>query len=80
MQAIVARRTQWLFDRGSVELARRITSAANVWADVGARPELGGVDEVRRQAEAMGFGFVQLAVPQQWRSTHSLRVSEPYWV
>jgi hypothetical protein len=79
MQAMLARRTAWLHERGGAEVSRRITSKANVWADVGSRPELGGLAEVQRQAEAMGFSFEQLAVPAAWRDTAGLLADEPGW-
>jgi len=79
MQAMLARRTGWLHERGGAEVARRITSKANIWADVGSRPELGGLAEVRRQAEAMGFSFEEMAVPAAWRGTAGLRLDEPVW-
>ena len=46
MQAMVTRRTEWLFEVGALEVSRRVTSKANVWADVGSRPELGGAPAV----------------------------------
>jgi hypothetical protein len=38
MQAMLARRGVWLHERGLLEVPRRISSKANVWADVGSRP------------------------------------------
>ena len=74
MQAIVRRRTAWLHAAGRLEAPRRITSKANVWADVGSRPELGGPAAVARMAEAAGLGFVRVAVPADWRDTAALRL------
>ena len=69
-QLITARRTEWLFGAARLEEPRRITSAANVWADVGSRPELGGVAEVARQAAAAGYRVRRVGVP--WRDTAHL--------
>ena len=66
--------------RQIVEEPRRITSAANVWADVGSRPEKGGAVEVERQAREMGFSVRHVAVPPRgWRSTSGLQEAEPTW-
>ena len=43
MQWLVERRTAWLHARGVIEDAARITSKANVWADLGSRDRLGEV-------------------------------------
>ena len=79
MQAVVRRRTLWMHERGMVEVARRITSEANVWADVGSRPELGGWRAVRQMALAAGLQFQLVAVPAEWRATESLRAPDPCW-
>ena len=79
MQAIIRRRTEWMFANGVREEARRIASEANVWADVGSRPEKGGWREVARQAHAIGLSFVRLAVPAAWRNTAALRGADPLW-
>ena len=80
MQAIVARRVQWLRREGRLEAPRRITSEANVWADVGSRPELGGMAELEAMARAAGFAFVRVDVPAAWRDTAGLRLSSVVWV
>jgi hypothetical protein len=67
MQQMLHRRTAWMHERGVLEQSRRITSAANLWADIGSRPEKGGIEEVERQARRLGFGFVRVGVPGGWR-------------
>jgi hypothetical protein len=67
MQRMLHRRTLWMHERGIVEQTRRIASAANLWADIGSRPEKGGVAEVERQARALGFDFVRVGMPAGWR-------------
>lgn len=62
-----------------VEVARQISTAANVWADIGSRPELGGVAEVARQAESMGLRFQLVDTPADWRGTDGLLMPEPVW-
>ena len=73
MQAILARRTHWMHAAGVLEEPRRISSEANLWADLGSRPEKGGVEEVERQARALGMEFVRVDVPARWRDTSRLR-------
>ena len=79
MAAITARRTHYLFDRGTVEAVRRVTSEANLWADIGSRPEKGGWMEVERQAAAMGLGFARVELSEAWRDTSALLTCSPCW-
>ena len=79
MEAIIRRRTQWLYTEGRVEEPRRVTSAANLWADIGSRPERGGLREVQRQAAMLGLPFRELSVPASWRDTSSLLLPDPQW-
>ena len=79
MQTVVARRTRWFARSGRLEAPRRITSAANVWADVGSRPEKGGMLQLERLALAAGFSFRAVDVPADWRDTSGLRLPEPSW-
>ena len=72
MQRLLARRAVWMRGWGGVEASRRITSAANVWADVGSRPEKGGWRAVQAMAAAAGCGFVLLGAPPSWRDTADL--------
>lgn len=81
MQAVARRRTCWMQAEGRVEVARRITSKANLWADIGSRPELGGWREVARQAAALGYPAELIAVPQGWRDIEGLlQEGEPAWI
>jgi len=79
MQAILRRRTRWMMARGLLETVQRITSKANVWADVGSRPELGGAAAVKAAARAAGYGFRLMQLPDGWRDTSTLRCPEPTW-
>ena len=79
MQRVAARRTEWLLAAGVSEAPRRVTSAANLWADIGSRPEKGGLPEVARQAGLCGLGFREIPVPEEWRDTRGLRLPEPVW-
>jgi hypothetical protein len=79
MQEMVRRRTAWLHAEGRLEVPRRITTKANVWADVGSRPELGGAAAVERMAAARGLGFAAVPVPPEWRDTAGLRMLVPAW-
>ena len=72
MQVMLAERSRWMMLRGIMEEPRRITSENNVWADVGSRPEKGGLAEVERQARALGLRFREVAVPPLWRDTAAL--------
>ena len=65
--------------RQIVEEPRRITSAANVWADVGSRPELGGMEELERLVAAAGLEFERVGVPAAWRDTRGLLDDDPSW-
>ena len=79
MQAILRRRTAWMHERGLLETVQRITSKANVWADVGSRPEKGGAEAVEAAAVAAGYRFRRVQLPAGWRDTGGLRASEPVW-
>ena len=72
-------RLRLMHERGVVECPRRIASKANVWADVGSRPELGGCEAVREMVEGLGLQYVRLPVPDGWRSTDGLRLPDPVW-
>lgn len=72
MQRLLARRVQWLLDEGRTETALRVTSRRNVWADVGSRPEKGGVAAVAAAAAAAGYAVRVLIAPREWRSTDAL--------
>ena len=52
MQHITARRTEYLFHGEILEESRRITSKANLWADLGSRGQMAAAV---RQAAACGL-------------------------
>ena len=79
MQAMLVRRGAWLHERGLLEVPRRISSKANVWADVGSRPELGGVEAVRAMAAEAGLELCVVPVPPEWRDTDGLLCPDPVW-
>ena len=67
-QRLTVQRAEWLLRHGVVEEARRVTTSANLWADVGSRPELGGPSEVARQARCLGLRVQWVPVPSEWRA------------
>jgi hypothetical protein len=69
MQEIAARRTAFLFESELLEEARRITSKANTWADLGSR---GRMAEALRQAAACGLRTREVALASVWRDTSDL--------
>jgi len=69
MQELTARRTQFLFEHEVVEQSRRITSKANLWADLGSRRQLAAV---LQQAERLGLSARRVTVPCAWRDTTEL--------
>lgn len=64
MQALTVEKVAWLMEMGVSEAAERVTSAANLWSDLGSR---GKIDEVIRQAEGLGLATREVAVPDGWR-------------
>ena len=73
MQAITARRTEYLFHGEILEESRRITSKANLWADLGSRGQMAAAV---RQAAACGLkGAREVAVCPEWRDTSALRAA-----
>jgi hypothetical protein len=70
MQAIVARRTEHLFKGEVLEESRRITSKANLWADLGSR---GQMAVAVQQAAACGLrGAREVVVERGWRDTTAI--------
>ena len=65
MQALCADRVEWMLQRGILETSERITSKANLWADLASR---GGADELCRQAVALGLRPRLVPVPPLWRA------------
>ena len=64
MQHLVHRRTGWLVSHSMLEWSERITSKANLWADLGSR---GRIDEVVRQAQRLGLSCRELYPSAAWR-------------
>ena len=70
MQAIVAQRTEYLFEGEILEESRRITSKANLWAYLGSRGQMAAAVQ---QAAACGLrGAREVVVSQGWRDTTAL--------
>ena len=69
MQQLVARRTLWLHAHDVVEAAERITTHANLWADLGSRLQVG---EMVRQATTFGLRPREVEAPAAWRCTAAL--------
>jgi hypothetical protein len=65
MQALTAERSAWLLERGVVEACERITSKANLWADMGSRARVG---ELMSQAAGLGLRVRRVETPPQWRA------------
>ena len=63
MAHLVERRSEWLLERGYLESVHRITSKANLWADMGSRGDTGGV---LLQALALGYKPRRLEVDEEW--------------
>ena len=67
MQRMAEARTEWLVARGMSEAAERITSAANLWADLGSRS---AAEEVFSQAAALGLTVRVLQPSPSWRYSY----------
>jgi hypothetical protein len=65
MQAFCGARVDWLLANQVAEAAERITSAANLWADLGSRGKLA---EMLAQAHALGLSTRRVPVPPGWRA------------
>jgi hypothetical protein len=65
MQALTAERSAWLLERGVVEACERITSKANLWADMGSRARVG---ELMAQAGRLGLSVRRVETPPEWRA------------
>ena len=70
MQDMIRRRSEWMRQRDIFESAERISTHANLWADLGSRS---AVTEVERQAEALGLRVLHLQPPEEWRDTSEWR-------
>ena len=75
MQAMVAARSAWMRQRGVFESAERISTHANLWADLGSRQAVG---EVVRQAALLGLSTRHVPAPPEWRATEQLRALNVY--
>ena len=69
LQQLAQWRTLWLYEHDVMETAHRVTTTANVWADLGSR---GAVDDVICRAVAMGLRPRRVHVPVAWRDTSTL--------
>ena len=65
MQRLTAERVTWLLQHGVTEASARITSAANLWADLGSRGKIG---DVLAQARALGLTPHRVSPPATWMS------------
>jgi hypothetical protein len=63
-ERMVAARLQWMEQRGVLEAAERVTTGANLWADLGSRLQ---ATEVVRQAQALGLRVRVVEAPPEWR-------------
>ena len=73
MQQLVAARLEWMLAGGVREAAERVSSAANLWADLGSR---GHFAEVEIQAAALGLRTRWLPQPPQWAAADGLLLTE----
>lgn len=65
MQQLTTARVAWLLEADVLEAAERVTSAANLWADMLSRGDVGGV---LLQALALGLRPRRVEVPASWRA------------
>ena len=65
MQLLCSARTEWLTSNSVLEAAHRITTKANLWADLGSRRAAG---EMVAQAQSLGLDAHQLHTPAEWQS------------
>ena len=64
MQRLSAARATWMLAQGVGEAAERVTSAANLWADMLSRGDAAGV---LQQAATLGLRTRRVDVPAEWR-------------
>ena len=62
-QHLCAARCEWLLQHGHEEVAARISSESNLWADLGSRAV---VDEAERQAAGLGLAVRRVEVAADW--------------
>ena len=63
-ERMVAARLQWMEERSILEAAERVTTGANLWADLGSRLR---ASEVERQAQLLGLRLRVVEAPPEWR-------------
>ena len=63
MQSLIARRSSWMLEHGILETSERITSKANLWADLGSREQIA---EVIDQAAALDLSARQIHPAAEW--------------
>ena len=68
MQRMCEARDQWMHQHGILEVAERITTKANLWADMGSRS---AAPDVIRQAEQLGLRWRIVEVPRGWRRCYA---------
>jgi hypothetical protein len=64
MQTLCRARVDWLIANRVAEAAERITSKANLWADLGSRGKLA---EMLEQAKMLGLSTRRVQIPPGWR-------------
>ena len=70
MQKLVELRSEWMHERGIFESSERISTHANLWADLGSRQQW---REVAMQAKSLGLRARIVRPPAAWRDTSGLR-------
>ena len=63
MQSLIARRSSWMLEHGILETSERITSKANLWADLGSREQIA---EVIDQAAALDLSARRIHPAAEW--------------
>jgi len=74
MQTLCRARVDWLIANRVAEAAERITSKANLWADLGSRGKLA---EMLEQAEMLGLSTRRVQIPPGWRELLRPTAPEP---
>jgi len=64
MQELTVERVAWLLERDVWEATERITSKANLWADLGSRARMG---ELMAQADRLQLRIRRVDTPPAWR-------------
>ena len=69
MQQLTAARIQWMRAHGVREVAERVSTTANLWADLLSRQ--GGVDLFEQQVAALDMQLVWCKPPADWASARA---------